>query len=175
MGRRLFSLPGLSLGMDVFECILSRRSIRSFKDEPVPDEALERILEAARWAPSAVNRQPWHFIVIRNRETLRRIASLARYGSFISQAPVAVAVVTDPSSRWHLIDGSGAVQNMALAAWEMGIGTCWIGSLDRERVKEILRVPEELHLLTVLPFGYPSKVGTSTRRPLESMIHQETW
>ena len=94
MGRRLFSLPGLSLGMDVFECILSRRSIRSFKDEPVPDEALERILEAARWAPSAVNRQPWHFIVIRNRETLRRIASLARYGSFISQAPVAVAVVT---------------------------------------------------------------------------------
>jgi len=161
--------------MDVFECILSRRSIRSFKDEPVPDEALERILEAARWAPSAVNRQPWHFIVIKNRETLRRIASLARYGSFISQAPVAVAVVTDPSSRWHLIDGSGAVQNMALAAWEMGIGTCWIGSLERERVKEILRVPEELYLLTVLPFGYPSEVGTSTRRPLESMIHRETW
>jgi len=94
--------------MDVFECIVSRRSIRSFKDEPVPDEALERILEAARWAPSAVNRQPWHFIVIKNRETLRRIASLARYGSFISQAPVAVAVVTDPSSRWHLIDGSGS-------------------------------------------------------------------
>ena len=64
---------------------------------------------------------------------------------------------------------------MALAAWEMGIGTCWVGSLEREKVKEILQIPRDLHLLTVLPFGYPAKIGVSTRRPLESMVRQETW
>ncbi len=171
----LLNLHGPSQDVEVFGCILSRRSIRSFKQTPLPNHALERILEAARWAPSAVNRQPWQFITIRDRETLAKIASLASYGSFISQAPVAIAVITDPSTRWHLIDGSGAVQNMALAAWEMGIGTCWVGSLEREKVKEILQIPRDLHLLTVLPFGYPAKIGVSTRRPLESMVRQETW
>ena len=161
--------------MDVYDCIIGRRSIRSFRDDEIPKEALGKILEAARWAPSAGNRQPWEFIIIRNKETLEEIAPHARYGAFISQAPLAIAVVTDPSTKWHMIDGSGAVQNMALAAWEMGIGTCWIGSLEREQAKRILGIPEHLHLLTVLPFGYPSKVGSSTRKSLEDTVHREKW
>jgi nitroreductase len=161
--------------MNVLECILERRSIRSYLDREVPDRALDKILEAARWAPSASNRQPWEFVVIRDKETLQKIADLARYGSFISQAPFAVAVVTDPSTKWHIIDGSTAVQNMALAAWEMGIGTCWIGSLEREKASKVLGIPEERHLLTVLPFGYPAKTGHSTRTELKSLVHAERW
>ncbi len=161
--------------MNVFDCIVQRRSVRSYTDRKIPDEAVNRILEAGRWAPSAGNRQPWSFIVIRDREILKKIAEHARYGSFISEAPLAIAVVTDPSSDWHIVDGSGAVQNMALAAWEMGIGTCWIGSLNRDEVKKILGVPEKLHLLTVLPFGYPARVGASNRKAMDAILHRDRW
>jgi len=161
--------------MEVFECILNRRSIRSYSKEPLSDEALNRILEAARWAPSAVNRQPWEFIVIRDRKLLEAISAHAVYGRFISQAPLAIAVVTNPASKWHIIDGSGAIQNMALAAWEMGIGTCWIGSLEREEVKKLLGIPDHLNLLTVLPFGHPAEAGESERKPLDSMLHFDRW
>ena len=161
--------------MDVFRCIVERRSVRSYTEKDIPEESLQRILEAARWAQSAVNRQPWEFIAIRDKGMLREISKHARYGEFIKDAPLAVGVVTNPKTKWHLIDGSTAVQNMALAAWEMGIGTCWIGSLDREEAKELLGIPSDLHLLTVLPFGYPARVGSSTRRDLDSMIHREHW
>jgi nitroreductase len=161
--------------MDVFDCIIGRRSIRSYLDTMVTDEAIQKILEAARWSPSAVNRQPWEFIVIKNRGLLERIAEKARYGSFIAEAPVAIAVVTNPSTKWHIIDGSTAVQNMALAAWEMGIGTCWIGSLERDEVKELLGIPDDMHLLTVLPFGYPAKIGKSTRKEIQPQVHENQW
>jgi nitroreductase len=161
--------------MDVFRCIVERRSVRSYTEKDIPEESLQRILEAARWAQSAVNRQPWEFITIHDKDMLREISKHARYGGFIKDAPVAIAVVTNPKTKWHLIDGSTAVQNMALAAWEMGIGTCWIGSLEREEVKKLLGIPDELHLLTVLPFGYPATVGSSTRRDLDSMIHRDRW
>lgn len=161
--------------MDVYECILKRRSVRSFRGDEIPEEALERILEAARWSPSASNRQPWEFIIIRDKETLREISALAKYGGFISQAVLAIAVVTNPATRWHIIDGSTAVQNMTLAAWEMGIGTCWIGSLEREEAKKILDIPDDLHLLTVLPFGYPAEIGESDRKPIKELLHEEKW
>ncbi len=161
--------------MDVYQCILTRRSVRSFLNKEVSEEALTKILEAGRWAPSASNRQPWQFIIIRNKDLLTKISEHAKYGRFVSQAPVAVAVVTDPSNNWHAIDGSTAVQNMALAAWEMGIGTCWIGAMERDEVKKILGIPENLHLLTVLPFGYPASVGTSQRRDMASMLHVNRW
>ncbi len=161
--------------MNVLECILTRRSIRSYTDQDVPDDALNKVLEAGRWAPSASNRQPWEFIVIRDKDTLKEIAKHARYGKFIPEAPLAIAVVTNPSTRWHIIDGSTAIQNMALVAWDMGIGTCWIGSLEREEVKKILGIPGNLHLLSVLPFGYPASVGRSSRKELSPMLHQERW
>ncbi len=161
--------------MDTFDCIVGRRSIRSFTREEIPKGCIRKILEAARWAPSANNRQPWQFIIIRDPGTLSQIASHARYGRFISDAAAAVAVVTDPSTKWHQIDGSTAVQNMALEAWDLGIGTCWIGSLERDQVKDILNIPGDLHLLTVLPFGYPASAGSSSRRKLDSMIHEEKW
>lgn len=173
--RKSFESSVTPPSMDVFRCILERRSIRSYEERQIPEEVLKRILEASRWAPSASNRQPWEFIIIRDRRLLEEISTHAIYGSFISRAPIAIAVVTNPATKWYVIDGSGAVQNMALAAWEMGIGTCWIGSLEREEVKELLGIPRDLHLLTVLPFGYPAEVGESQRKPLASMLHHEKW
>ncbi|MFX0005023.1 MAG: nitroreductase family protein [Candidatus Hermodarchaeota archaeon] len=133
-----------------------RRSIRSFQDKALSEKELEMILEAARWAPSASNRQPWEFIVIKNKETLVELAKVLNYGKFIKQVTIAIAIVAKVknSPKWHLIDTSLVSMNMMLMAWSLGIGTCWIGAMNREKAKKILGVGADDHLLTVLPFGY---------------------
>ena len=137
---------------------------------------LETALEAARWAPSAMNSQPWEFIVVRNRSALERIANESAYGRHITQAPLAVAFVTDPSkSNWHEVDGALATQNFSLAAWDLGLGTCWTGAMNREKVKEILDIPAQKHLLTVLPVGYPAEGGWAHREEVSTKIHFEKY
>ncbi|MFX0040752.1 MAG: nitroreductase family protein [Promethearchaeota archaeon] len=133
-----------------------RRSIRSFQDKPLSEKELEMILEAARWAPSASNRQPWEFIVIKNKETLVKLAKSISYGKFMKQVPVAIAIVAKVKSspKWYLIDTSLVSMNMMLMAWSLGIGTCWLGAMNREKAKEIIGIRADDHLLTVLPFGY---------------------
>ena len=133
-----------------------RRSIRNFQDKMIPDEEIKMILEAGRWAPSASNRQPWKFIVIKNREFLKRMAKTAIYGSFVRKAPVAIAIVGNmkENPNWYIQDTSLVSMNMQLMAWSLGIGTCWIGSMDREKAKKILGLGKEDFLLTILPLGY---------------------
>lgn len=164
--------------MEVLEAIRGRRSIRRFKPEEVSDKLIGEILDAARWAPSSKNGQPWEFIVIKSKETKLKLAKLAPYGGFIAEAPVAIAVVTDPrkSPRFHLEDGSCAVQNMILAAWSLGLGTCWIGTMDREEAKQTLGIPKHLHLLTVIPIGYPAEEPPPpSRRKLNEIVHYERY
>ncbi|MFX1316222.1 MAG: nitroreductase family protein [Promethearchaeota archaeon] len=134
----------------------SRRSIRDFQEKPISDKEIEMILEAGRWAPSANNQQPWEFIVIKNKEILIAISKLAGYGKFIAQSTVAIAIIGKKkvSSKWYLQDTSLASMNMMLMAWSLNIGTCWIGNLDREKAKELLKVSKDNFLLTILPFGY---------------------
>lgn len=143
--------------MNVFECVRKCRTTRAYKAKEAPLGVIKRILEAGRLSPSARNQQPWHFIVIRKREVLEKIAALSLSGRHIAKASFAIAVITDPSNRWHEIDGARAVQNMTLVAWEEGLGNCWVGAIERDKVKDLLRVPKELNLLTVLPFGYPEE------------------
>ncbi len=143
--------------MDTFECIRKRRDIRSYLKKDVPDDVIRKIIEAGRLAPSAMNLQPWHFIVIKNKETLKELGKFCLSGRFIVDASFAIVVITEPSNKWHEIDGARAVQNMSLAAWNEGVGTCWIGAIDRDKVKERLNIPKNLHVLTVLPFGYPEE------------------
>jgi nitroreductase len=95
---------------------------------------------------------------------LQKLGALCTSGRFVEQASCAVAVVTDPTNRWHEIDGARAVQNMELAGWNEGVGTCWIGNMERDRIKELLGIPRALHLLTILPFGYPVQPDTLRRR-----------
>ncbi|MFX1409318.1 MAG: nitroreductase family protein [Promethearchaeota archaeon] len=134
----------------------SRRSIRNYQEKMISEKEIEMILEAGRWTPSANNRQPWEFIVIRNKETLKEISKITLYGKFIQQAPIAIAIVGKKrvSSKWYLQDTSLVSMNMMLMAWTLKIGTCWIGNLDRDKAKEILNVPKDDFLLTILPFGY---------------------
>ena len=162
--------------MDTFECIRKRRDIRDFIKKDVPDDVIKKIVEAGRLSPSAMNLQPWNFIVIKNNETLRVLGEFCLSGRFIVGASFAVVVVTEPTNKWHEIDGARAVQNMALAAWNEGVGCCWIGAIDREKVKERLNIPKNLHVLTILPFGYPEEFTVKrkkNRKKAEEVVHWE--
>jgi nitroreductase len=160
----------------MLKLIKGRRSIRAFQDKQVPEEEIRMILEAGQWAPSASNRQPWKFIVIKNREVLKELARATGYGWFIGEASFAVAIVGKPwiSSNWYIIDTSLVSMNMMLMAWSLGIGTCWIGSMNKEKAKKILELDDNDYILTVLPFGYiQGQIPEPTyRNPLHQIIKE---
>lgn len=141
---------------EFLEFLKGRRSIRNFEEKQISEKEIEMILEAGRWTPSASNRQPWQFIVIKNKEFLTLVAKTAVYGKFLRTAPLAIAIVgkIKESPNWYTIDTSLVSMNMMLMAWALGIGTCWIGSMNREKAKELLGLGKDDYLLTVLPFGY---------------------
>jgi nitroreductase len=166
--------------MDVFEAILGRRSVRKFiKDKPVEEKKLQKILEACRASPSAHNNQPWDLIIIKDKEVLNEIGKQAANANFLTKAPLAVAIVTDPSAspNWHMVDGALLAQNFALAAHALGLGTCWVGtSMNRDRAKELLNIPKDKNLLTILPLGYPKgRIPPTSRKPLKDLIHYEKY
>lgn len=158
---------------NLLEFLKNRRSIRSFEKTEIAEEAIEMILEAGRWSPSASNRQPWEFIVIKDVEILRNIASNAMYGNFVKRAPMAIAIVgkKNISPNWYVVDTSLVSMNMMLMAWSLGIGTCWVGSMDREEAKKILKLNEDDYLLTILPLGYikGSIPNPSMRKSMEEI------
>jgi nitroreductase len=161
--------------MDTLTCIRKKREVRDYLDKPVPQEALQQILEAGRFAPSSKNSQPWHFIVIRDKERLRKISDLTPTGKHIAQAPLAIAIVMD-GAKLPEIDGARAAQNMVLAAWSLGIGSCWVTNFYDDGVKDLLGVPQRMKLVTVIPFGYPTEAKTSRkkiRKPMSEMLHYE--
>jgi nitroreductase len=143
--------------MDVFEAIERRRSIREYEATPVPQEKLERILEAARLAPSARNVQPRHFILVTNEER-KRALSAGMFAGFLKQAPVVIVACGDEkkSPEWYAVDVAIAVENMVLAATGEGLGTCWIGSFDEAKVRDVLKIPKNLRVVVLLAIGYPS-------------------
>ncbi len=142
--------------MDVFEAIQKRRSIRAYESTPVPREKLEKILEAARLAPSASNIQPWHFIVVTDSEK-RKTLSRGRYAKFLKKSPVVIVGCGDQkaSPEWYMVDVAIAMQNMVLTATSEGLGTCWVGSFDEDEVKQLLKIPENFRVVALLAVGYP--------------------
>ena len=161
--------------MDTITCIRTRREIREYIDRPIPDEILLKILEAARLAPSSKNSQPWQFVVIKNKEALNRIASLTPTGAHIAKAPLAIAILMD-GAKLPEIDGARAIQNMVLAAWDQGIGGCWVTNFYEDAVKDILSAPQRMKLVTVMPFGYPNEPQTNRRKirkRLEEIVSYE--
>ncbi|MEM3700749.1 MAG: nitroreductase family protein [Candidatus Bathyarchaeia archaeon] len=156
--------------MSIFEVIEKRRSIRRFKPEPVKNGDLRKILEAGRLAPSGGNRQPWYFIVVRDAETRRALSIAANNQKFIADAGVIIAALGDPSASSvkmpytpsttrisHLQDPMIAIEHMVLAATALGYGTCWIGAFNQEEVKRILKIPENLAVVALLPIGVPDE------------------
>ena len=141
---------------EFLEFIKNRRSIRSFQDKPIPENEIQMILEAGRWTPSASNKQPWEFYIIRDKEILKEIAKSAIFGRHIKRAPLAIAIVgkKTTSPNYYIQDTSLVSMTMMLMAWTLSIGTCWTGALNRKKVKKLLGLAENDYLLTVLPMGY---------------------
>lgn len=164
--------------MDLYECIRVRYSVRAYHDKDIPDEVLRRILEAARLAPSASNRQDWKFIIVKDPELKQQVAQAARHQMFIAQAPVIIAGVSLNPDRLmscevpaYAVDLGIAMEHIALAAVAEGLGTCWIGDFSQNRVKELLKVPEEYKVVELMPLGYPAdKPRVKVRKSLEEII-----
>lgn len=161
--------------MDVYEAVRTVLAVRSYADRPVPREVVDRIVEAGRLTGSSMNGQPWHFVVVANRDTLRRMGELARSGPYIAQAAFAVAVAIE-ESPYSVSDGSRAIQSMILTAWAEGVASNWVGFLGPDTIKPLLGIPSEMHLLGIIPFGYPIQAagqGKKKRKPLAQVVHSE--
>ncbi len=161
--------------MDVFEAIRTILAVRRYQDRPVPEATVRRVLEAGRLAASAMNLQPWHFIVVQDRERLRQLGALAPTGPYVAQAPLAIVVAIEPT-RFAASDASRAIQSMMLTAWADGVGSNWVGFGGLDDVKRQLGVPANLDVLAIVPFGYPAQPvgrGKKQRRPLSAIAHRE--
>jgi nitroreductase len=161
----------------VFDAVRTLLAVRSYRDEAVPDDVVKRIVEAGRLTGSGMNGQPWHFIVVRDREMLRRLGAAASSGPYVAQAPLAVVVATE-KSRFAVSDASRAIQSMLLTAWADGVGSNWVGFGGLDRVKTLLDIPAALEVFAILPFGYPTRAigrGKKNRKPLGKVAHLERY
>lgn len=169
--------------MDITEAMVSRRSIRKYTTEPVSDEDIEALLDAAMHAPSAVNEQPWHFVVVKDREALTAIPQISPTAPMVKYAPVAIVVCADKDlEKFHGLwvqDCSAATENMLLAATARGLGAAWTAVYpfeDRvEGIKNLLNLPVNVIPLCVVPVGHPAETPVPVDRFNPSRIHYEVW
>lgn len=169
----LSAVADYTADMDVFEAVRTLLAVRGYQDKPVPDAVARRIVEAGRLTGSGMNGQPWHFIVVRDRETLRKLGALASSGRYVAQAPLAIVVATE-KSRFAVSDASRAIQSMLLTAWADGVGSNWVGFGGLDNVKPLLEIPNNVDVLAILPFGYPARPvgkGKKQRKALRQVAH----
>ena len=168
--------------MNVFEAIKTRRSVRKYKPQPIPEDHLKQIMTAAQLAPSAGNKQPWRFVVVQDPETKKKLGTIARNQTWISDAGVVVAALAmdrkspEVYERWAERDVMTAVEHMVLSAWELGYGACWIGAFEEDKVKELLKVPEEMTVIVLLPIGVPDqRPEPRGRKSLEELFSMDQY
>ncbi len=174
--------------MAVLDVIKERGSIKKYKDKPISRDDLLKILEAARLAQSAANRQPWQFIIVTDKATKEKLMQEAHRPDrppvgHIGSATTVIVCLGNPKEcrpvgpfEGFTIDLSIAIENMALASWDLGIGSCWIGAFDEDRVKSILGVPEDLRVVSLLTLGYPDEAPRpKVRKSMEEIIHYEKY
>ena len=169
--------------MNVFEAIQQRYSVRRYQDRPVEAEKLARILEAARLAPSAGNRQEWRFVVVTDEQLRHQLMAAAGDQGFVGQAPVVIAACAETDERLmgcgqlsYPIDVAIALEHIALQAVEEGLGTCWVGAFDEAAVKQILDIPESIRVVELMPLGYPADQPKPKQRlALAEIVFPEKW
>lgn len=171
--------------MSVLDLIRARRSIRKYKDTPIPDEVFSRIMEAARLAPSGKNLQPWKFIIVKDLAMKEKLAEASRQQYFITQAPVVIVACGFPDQSYQrqgnymqswAIDVTCALDHLMLQAQEDGLGTCWIGAFEEKMVKPLLGVPEDVKVLALTPLGYPDESPQDRgRKSLDKIMVYETY
>ncbi len=171
----------------MFEAITGRRSIRAFKSDDVSQEMIMKLVEAAKWAPSAGNIQPWELAVVRKSEVKKRLAEAAYGQAFIEEAPVVIVVCANEARSsesygergehlYCIQDTAAAIQNLLLAGYSLGLGTCWVGAFDEEKTKQILKIPRGIRPVAIIPVGYPAEFPQPRkRRLLEEIIHYEAF
>jgi len=171
--------------MKILEIIKTRRSTRRFREEDVSEEDLMKILEAAIWAPSAGNRQPWEFIIVKDKHLKEKIAEAAYNQKWMTTAPVIIVICADEMrsasrygergrSLYCIQDTAAATQNILLAAHALNYGTCWVGAFDENRVKEILGIPRNVRPVALIPIGRADEhPKPPSRIPLERLIHRD--
>ena len=169
--------------MTVWEAIQQRYSVRAYRDKPVEQDKLDRVMEAARLAPSAGNRQEWRFVLVTDPDTREQLIEAARGQEFVGEAPVVIVAcaVGEPHEMTcgqlsYPIDVAIALEHIALQATEEGLGTCWIGAFYEDQVKDLLGIPEDVRVVELMPLGYPSTTaGPKSRLPLDQIVMCETW
>jgi nitroreductase len=172
--------------METLQAILTRRAVRKWTDQPVPDDLLLKILNAGRYSPSPLNSQAWHYTVVRNRDTIDALMKMAHHGSFLSLANVVIVVTVSKDAKvdgWlaeheqHILSGACSMENMWLAAWDAGLGACWV-TLDDATTRSLLAIPDNHKLLGSIALGYAADTpkahdDAKDRRPLEEMVSYE--
>jgi len=171
--------------MEFYDVLRARRSIRAYKDTPLPEGALERILEAGRGAPSWCNRQCWRFVVVRDPAVKKMLGEVVSNpdAACYEKAPAAIAVCADPSDsavsggkEYYLVDCAIAMEHMVLAAANEGLATCWVGAFAEYPIRNVLKLPGEIKIVALTPLGYADEEpAPMPRKPLTEIVHEDTW
>ena len=166
---------------ETIKTIFSRRSIRKYTEESVSEENLTTLLKTAMAAPSASNRQPWHFITVTDRKTLDKLADAHSYGKMLYEAPLCITVCGDTSisERFWVQDCSAATQNILVGVTALGLGAVWLGVYPRKErvkdVKEILNIPKGITPLCMISIGHPDEEKEPRTQYTEEKVHQDKW
>ena len=179
--------------MDFMELVKTRNSVRSYKPDPVEDEKLKQILEAARLAPSWANMQCWRFIVVTDKEKIKEIARV-KGNTWLKKVPVVIVACANPKKsgsraglEYYAVDVAIAFEHMVLAATELGLGTCWIGYFDERAVKKLLGIPKNVRVVALTPVGYPTEkesgrdkvtravLKSKDRLPMKDIVCYDEW
>src|SRR5215472_17329720 len=162
----------------VFEAVRTVLAVREYRDQEIPDDVLDRIVEAGHLTASSMNLQPWHFVVVRDRQGLRALGGLLRTGPYTAGAAAAIVVAHERESRFGVSDASRAIQSMVLAAWAEGVGSNWAGFGGIEGVRQHVGLPDAYDVLAVVPLGYPARAlgrGRKKRKPLGEVASLERY
>ena len=173
--------------MDLSEAILNRRSIRTYKKQDLPEGTVEKLIEAARWAPSAGNVQPWEFVVASTQKIKQALSKAAFEQKDLEEASTVIVVCADEKSAqesynargrtlYCLQDTAAAIENILLTACSMGLGSCWIGAFKEDEIRKVINAPQGMRPVALIPIGYPNEIPPARdRRPISEIMHKETF
>ena len=157
--------------MSIFDTIKDRRSIRTYKGERISKDKLDKLLETARLAPSAANRQNWKFIVVEKEQIKNQLVTACNNQAFVGTTSHVIAGIGDPAQKWHQVDVAIALEHIVLEAVELGLGTCWIGAFNEDEVKKILKIPQDKKVVALLTVGIPAESPAARpRKTLEEIV-----
>src|SRR2546421_7050923 len=151
----------------VFDSVRTVLAVREYQDRPIPDDVMDRIVEAGHLSASSMNRQPWHFVIVRDGQALKDLGARVKTGPYVAGAAAAVVVAHERDSRFGVSDASRAVQSMILTAWADGVGSNWTGFGGLDEVREFVGLPATYDVLAVVPFGYPRRAGGRGKKKRE--------